>query len=212
MTTGHFRVEAIMPGGSGHHQNHVLTLDRSFSMTSVDCPPSRLEAAIEASCAYLARLLCLRPDCNVAAVSFSDTASVLCPWTNVRALGALEATRAMWLQACRESGLDQTGIGEGLQEALSLVTAQREATQVVLLTDGHQNTGVDPLCIAPQLKRVATVAVVGIGGSPSDVDENLLRTVASSDAYGRPRYRWIGDDREALIAHYERLAGGLARA
>ena len=211
MTNGHFRVEAILPDEFGPVQNHVLLLDRSFSMTEPDCPPSRFDLAMAALVAYLARVFHAQPTSMVTVVSFSDTADVLCPWTRVDVLRDLGAVQETWLQACREFGLNDTGIGEGLQEALLLVVAQRGTTQVVVLTDGHQNTGVDPLQVAPQLKNLATVAVVGIGGSPSDVDEELLRTIASRDRRGRPRYRWIGHERSALIAHYEQLAGGLAR-
>jgi len=143
-------------------------------------------------------------------VCFSSTAHVLCPWSAVRALRDVETVQVAWLEACRAFGLQNTGIGEGLQAGVLLAAARRGPTQVVVLTDGHHNTGVDPLEVAPQLKSLATVAVVGIGGSPSDVDEELLRQVASRDSRGRPRYRWIGH-RGALLAHYETLAGGLAR-
>ena len=210
MTTGHFRQEFILPDQGRPVHNHVGILDVSGSMISSDYLPSRLEAAYAGWLAYLAQIIRRHPASLIATICFSEAACVLCPWTRVDALGDLDMVHADWLETSRAFGLHNTGIGEALQEALPLISQQRGTTQVVLLTDGHQNVGTDPLGVAPQLKSLATVAIVGIGGSPSDVDEELLRQIASTDRYGRPRYRWIGD-RDALVAHYEQLAGGLAR-
>lgn len=192
--------------------NHLFVIDRSGSMMGPDPEPTRLSAATDATVHAMKALLRRQPDSKVAVVCFSDTAEVLCPWTAVTALGDLEEAQQRWLAACDELGHNNTGIGEALQTALVLAAPQPGGTQVVLLTDGLQNAGVDPLKIAPALRAVATVAVVGIGGAPTDVDQELLEQIASRDVCGRPRYKWIGHERGALVAHFEELTGYLARS
>ena len=56
-----------------------------------------------------------------------------------------------------------------------------------------------------------TIDCVGIGGEPSDVDEPLLRAIASFHADGvTPRYAFIGD-KSNLIEKFEELAGRITR-
>jgi len=52
------------------------------------------------------------------------------------------------------------------------------------------------------------IETVGIGGSPADVDEDLLKAMASLDPHGQPRYRFIGD-RQALLQEFEAKAAQL---
>ena len=54
----------------------------------------------------------------------------------------------------------------------------------------------------------AVIDVVGIGGSPSVVNEALLRQVATTDPDGFCHYRFI-KDAQALSKHYTQLAQGL---
>ena len=98
----------------------------------------------------------------------------------------------------------------GLKGALGLLKNPASPAQVVLLTDG-QNTGKDPIALAERLKKRAVIECVGIGGSPEDVDECLLKQIASAYPDGTRRYRWIGQ-KEQLIKHFHKLAGGIRRA
>ena len=81
---------------------------------------------------------------------------------------------------------------------------------MVLLSDGHNNTGPDPRPIAHRLKRSAVIECIGIGGSPSDVDEELMKDIASAYPDGTKRYRWIGDP-ERLEEAFIELAVGITR-
>ena len=84
--------------------------------------------------------------------------------------------------------------------------------RIVLLTDGYHNTGRDPLPIAKELKGAGVcIDCIGIGGEPSDVDEDLLKAIASTHADGvTPRYAFIGDKAD-LIQRFEELAGRITR-
>jgi len=195
-----------------HAPCHVFVVDFSGSMLSTDWLPYRLAAALAAIGSYVSRVLAETRDSIVAAVCFSDTAHVLCPWTPVTALANWPLVEREWCERCAAFGFGNTALGEGLCLALDLLTTCSGPAQAVVLTDGHHNEGLNPREIAPHLKRRASVAVVGIGGAPSEVDEPLLKEVASLDGAGTPRYRWIGDGPRALATHFRALAGHLSRS
>ena len=77
-------------------------------------------------------------------------------------------------------------------------------------TDGH-NTGKTPEKLADRLKEFAIIECIGIGGSPADVDESLLKRIAAAYPNGKKRYRWIGQ-KEQLVKHFHNLAGAIRRA
>ncbi|RKY04114.1 MAG: hypothetical protein DRP56_10485, partial [Planctomycetota bacterium] len=78
--------------------------------------------------------------------------------------------------------------------------------RIILLTDGDHNQGGNPLRIANRLKNAGVVIdCIGIGGSSGDVNETLLKQIASQNPDGSARYWFIGDQ-EKLIKTYETLA------
>ena len=78
--------------------------------------------------------------------------------------------------------------------------------RIVMLTDGH---GGDPLQTAEELKAGGVIIdVVGIGPTPCDVNEDLLKQLASV-VEGELRYRFIKDHR-TLVQHYTQLANKTA--
>ena len=75
-----------------------------------------------------------------------------------------------------------------------------------MLTDGH---GGDPLRTSEELKAAGVIIdVVGIGPTSSDVNEDLLKQLASV-VEGELRYRFIKDHR-TLVQHYTQLANKTA--
>ncbi len=183
----------------------VLVIDASPSMDCTDWKPSRLRAAKDAARAYIARLKRDAPGARVAVVAYSQRARTVCPLTPVE--------RSDYLSK-RIGGIttrSATNIAAGLDAARSIVAGAGTNHQVVLLTDGEHNFGPKPHDVARTLRRIAVLETVGIGGSPADVDEKLLKAIASAHPDGRKRYRWIGDQEE-LVAHFEKLAGRLARS
>ena len=66
-------------------------------------------------------------------------------------------------------------------------------------------------CYAPDLTAQTGVpGCIGIGGAPHDVDEPLMKHIASEYPDGSKRYRWIGD-KERLAQHFHCLAGRITR-
>ena len=74
---------------------------------------------------------------------------------------------------------------------------------VLMLTDGHDNGHIDAATIARSMRQEgADIWAVGIGGSPSDVDEDLLRQIVSCPK----QYRFIGNwDPEAISAAFTQI-------
>ena len=174
-------------------------------MTDTDWKPSRLDAAMDAAKAFAGRLANDEPDASVAVVAYGCSARTIC-----------QPTRARDLSRIRHA-IDQidvmgsTNMKAGMKEAQRLLGRDRDRTcQVVLLSDGH-NTGGSPRNGANELKTFTTVECVGIGGRPTDVDEALLKGLASVGPNGEPRYRWIGD-KERLVRHFHDLAGRITRS
>ena len=102
-----------------------------------------------------------------------------------------------------------TNIGAGLitagRELMALGAAVSPA--IVLLTDGHSNTGPDPVQVASQLKAMnVRLDIIGIGGSPSQVNEADLKQMASI-LDGQLRY-WFIRDKTTLVRKFEALALG----
>lgn len=110
------------------------------------------------------------------------------------------------LQQLPEGG--GTDINEGLKAAREMFDWSRSdaVRRIVLLTDGQ---GGHPLHTAEDLKNRGTIIdVIGVGEDPGEVDEKLLKKVASV-VEGEIRYRFI-KDQQSLVAHYTMLANKTA--
>jgi len=78
--------------------------------------------------------------------------------------------------------------------------------RIIMLTDGEHNGSVSPLAIASRLKNEGVIIdCIGIGGRPADVDEKLLKQIASKNSDGSIRYCVIGDQQQ-LLRKYQSLA------
>lgn len=191
--------------GTVQHRDSVLVIDASGSMYATDWEPSRLEAAKQAAVAFLRRLLSEEPDARVAVIAYGDNAILLSDLTPVTAHCKLENS----IDSICDMGT--TNITAGLEIAWDALKHSQRTGQVVLLTDGCHNTGSDPEHISDKLRECAIIECIGIGGSPADVDEELLKYIASCYPDGSKRYRWIGD-KEKLVEHFHNLAGRIVRA
>lgn len=79
--------------------------------------------------------------------------------------------------------------------------------RIIILTDGDHNCQGDPIRFAGNLKRAGVVIdCIGIGGTPKDVNEEMLKAIASRNPDGSIRYCFIGDQ-QTLIKTYNDLAG-----
>jgi Ca-activated chloride channel family protein len=175
------------------HAAVMLSIDVSGSMLSEDIVPSRLEAAKASAKGFVAGLPRGIP---VGLVTFAgDAQLVASPTTDLeRIFGAIDGITVR----------HRTAIGEGLIEAIAALpertrppqdgplppapAAPRPPGVVVLLSDGQNNSGRDPLDAAEWARRQQVrVYTVGIGqpiGSPGrfmiggPLDEATLQGIA----------------------------------
>lgn len=181
----------------------VLCVDTSGSMRATDVTPTRSAAAAAAVRTFIAGV----PDgTRLGIVAFSSGAGVVAPLSTDK-----DALRAAVDQIPPPNG--GTAIGDALAAAArTLPPAGRRA--IVLITDGVNNLGVDPLAVAQQLgANGIEIDTVGIGTNGSGqlvpgtaeeaaIDEDALRAIAQSarGAYAR------ADDAESLRGRLAALA------
>lgn len=179
-------------------------LDVSGSMGNPDYPPTRIDGGINASTEYVDTRIEQCPNDRISVVSFNSTAQIVLPLTPITdkktIIGAMRNLTA-------GGGTD---IAEGLKAAAEIFDKEPKSNRqrhIIVLTDGH---GGRPLKIAGKLKTEygAVINVVGIAASCGDVNESLLRKVATTDPDGFCHYRFI-KDAETLSEHYRQLATGI---
>lgn len=165
----------------------VLCVDTSGSMASTDVRPSRAAAAAAALRAFIASV---PRGSAVGIVAFSTSAEVLlAPSRNRDRIAA--ALRSI----PQPNGA--TAIGDALEAALHVLPPHGHRA-VVLITDGVNNRGADPVAAARQLRAAhVPIYAVGIGTNgdalipgtlqPAGLDEQALRNYAASSggAYRR---------------------------
>lgn len=183
---------------------YELVLDASPSMEDEDYPPSRFAAAKQGATGFLQKCIAQTPDAQVGVIFYAESARIASPLLPAR-------THSQQLRQAINSGeiAPATNIGAGLiaagQELINKGTAVSPA--IVLLTDGYSNIGPDPVQIATRLKDMGVrLDIIGIGGSPEDVNEDDLRQMASV-VEGRSRYSFIRDT-TTLVRKFEALALG----
>lgn len=77
--------------------------------------------------------------------------------------------------------------------------------RIIMLTDGDHNGDGNPVRIANRLKKAGVIIeCIGIAGSPGEVNEKMLKKIASLDEKGQPRYCFIGDT-TSLIKKYKSM-------
>ena len=132
---------------------------------------------------------------EIGVTSFTDDAkSVL----DLCCIGQRKTQIITTLQSLRAHG--GTDLKAPLQMRLDSFAWDRTdvVRRIVMLTDGH---GGNPHHVAEALRRRGVVIdVIAIGPSPSEVNESLLHSIASTD-----RYRFVKDQR-TLVQHYTQLA------
>jgi Mg-chelatase subunit ChlD len=187
-------------------EDTVCVIDHSSSMAGqCDHRNTKLQAAARAYGSMIANKAMIDPNDRVGIVSFNSRAQIEMPLM-VLATGKRELLTK--LQSLRpNNGTDQN---EGLKLAeqlfdWSLVDVVR---RIMLLTDGQ---GGEPVATAERLKANGVVIdVIGVGKSPSGVNEHQLKKVASV-IEGELRYRFI-KDQQTLVQHYTSIANKTATA
>ncbi|MBC8099652.1 MAG: VWA domain-containing protein [Armatimonadetes bacterium] len=193
----------------------VLALDISGSMAALDFPPgTRLDAAKRVMADFIKQ----RTFDRIGMVLFARTAFQQAPLTlDYDVLQTLLERVTLVTQVVNAQGnpllLDGTAIGLGLASAGALLRDSSAPSRViVLLTDGDNNTALDPLTAAQALAalgmRVYTIGMGTTGQVPiPDAQGNLIYTESDLD---EPTLRQIADITGGLYYRAED-ADGLAR-
>lgn len=139
-----------------------------------------------------------RPKDEMAVIAYSNEAYTCCKFHNVVSDYSLIAHAIQMLDTIPHEG---TCMAEGLQLALDLVQqlgipAQQRSSMihVVAYSDGHDQAIQPALYLASDLKAMGClVETFGIGKKPRDVNEEFLRSVATTDTDGINHYKFLGD-------------------
>lgn len=200
---------AIMPNQgiqvmSTQREHAVSVTDVSSSMNGIyDGQIVKVEAAKRAGISMILNKAQIDPYDEIGIVSFETRAQQILP------ICPIHSHKSQIIQAVQSlKAYGGTDINEGLKVARDMFDWKRNdiVRRIVLLTDGH---GGYPLFTADDLKsRGVVIDVIGIGDKPSNVNEKLLRKVASV-IEGELRYRFI-KDQQTLVAHYTQLANKTA--
>jgi Mg-chelatase subunit ChlD len=179
-----------------------LVVDVSPSMDEPDYPPSRLEGAQKAATRFLNRRREVNPKDLVGIVAFSERAKVIAPPVPVadNFSDLCDAIQSLSTSSC-------TNIAAGLKLAHREIARVRHPRKprILLLTDGHSNTGSDPETAASEVKNAGIqLDIIGIGGSPEEVNEPMLKRMASV-LEGQRRY-WFIRSVGQLVRKFEALA------
>ncbi len=182
----------------------VLCVDTSGSMRATDVVPTRSDAAAAAVRAFVDAV----PDgTRLAIVAFASGAGVVQPLTDDK-----DAVRDAIARIPPPNG--GTAIGDALATAARLLPASGRRA-IVLITDGVNNLGADPLQVAPQIgQNGIEIDTVGIGTNDSgqlvpgtdqaaSIDEDALRQIASAarGAYARANDAGTLTSRLAALAN-----------
>ena len=187
----------------------ILCVDTSGSMRSTDVTPTRAGAAAAAVRAFVDGV----PDgTRVGIVGFSSAAGVVQPLSSEK-----DTVRDAVAQIPRPNG--GTAIGDALSAAERLLPSTGRRA-IVLITDGVNNLGADPLEVARAIGTLGIeIDTVGIGtnangkaipgtASEASFDEEALRAIAANarGAYAR------ADDAAGLRRRLASLATSTTRA
>jgi len=153
----------------------VVCVDISGSMDSQCGPSSRLDVAKQAFCTAAAQTARRDPQALYGVVAFNTQAHAVAQPVVVGTNTERICTAIQSLTADGGTRLDR---GLAAAGAMFRRHPERTAKSVLILTDGHSWGEVEEEALS--LKRQGVqVFVTGVGDHPSDVNEPLLRSIAS---------------------------------
>lgn len=193
----------------------IVVFDISSSMLErFSVLKSKLATTIEAATMMLGLKQQYRPDDQVAIVAYSTHGTQCCHFLRagkerVQLEGAVRS-----LEALPHNG---TYLATGLEIALGLITHAQEQGQssdqmfqVVAYSDGHDAATEPAVELAHRLKdRGCLVETFGVARDRREVNEEFLRTIATTDLDGVNHYRFIGDPNELQDVFKDIVHGSL---
>jgi len=153
----------------------VACLDASGSMSSLCGSATRLEVTKQSFGTAVTQTARRDPQALYGVVSFNEHAQAV---AQPMAVGASTEQLCTAIQSLSAKG--GTRLDRGLQAAGAMFRRhpERQAKSVLILTDGHSWGDVEAEALALKQQGVQ-VFVTGVGEQPSDVNEPLLRSIAS---------------------------------
>ncbi len=186
----------------------VLTMDHSGSMQATDVKPSRLSAALSASERFLGKV---PKKVRVGAVVFNQGAEAIASPTTDRA-ALRDALRA----AMKPSGATATGDALATSVQMLRATGSKTPGAIVLMSDGKQTRGRDPLAVADEAKKLKIPIYTVALGTPAGTlpngdavppDTTTLREIAQRSG----GQAFTAQQAGALSAVYEKLGSEVAK-
>ena len=180
----------------------IIVIDASLSMDFTDYSPSRLNGAKQAATRFLHKRFEVSPDALVGIATFCSDARLVSHPIPIR-----EYLVHLQESLQRLSTGSSTNISAGLSVAQTEILKARGTgtKRILLLTDGDSNIGPSPVSTATEIKAAGTqLDIIGIGGSPSEVNEKDLKAMASV-VNGELRY-WFIESVGELVRKFEALA------
>jgi Ca-activated chloride channel family protein len=161
----------------------ILTMDSSASMTATDVAPSRLDAAKSAASTFLDEV----PDrFRVGLVSFSSSVSVLEEPTEDR-----DAVRSSLDSIQGDVG---TAIGDAIEASVALASppeqgdataGEKPLTAILLLSDGANSIGSEPLAVVDQAKAAGVpIYTIALGTEAGTVE--ITNDYGQTETYSVP--------------------------
>jgi hypothetical protein len=149
----------------------VLVMDRSGSMADPMGTKTKIQGAKDSATAVIDSLM---PVDRIAIVSFSSDSSIDVPLTTDFEYAKNEITKF--------SAGGSTSFGAGLSSALKELKTngdQKHAWAIIFMSDGLHNTDPSPDLYVLECKGLnIPIYTIGLGSSPSDVNETMLKWMA----------------------------------
>jgi Ca-activated chloride channel family protein len=173
-----------------------ICIDTSGSMASTDVQPTRAQAAAEAARAFITQA---PAGVRIGLIAFATNAELIAPLNADK-----ETTLAALEQLPSPNGA--TAIGDALRLAASQLPPSGHRV-VVLITDGVNNSGVDPQVMATYFgAHHVPIYTIGIGtpngdligGEQASIDEGALQGYAQASGGAYARAENAGELRDAL--------------
>jgi len=178
----------------------ILAVDTSYSMSKDDYPPNRFEAAKNAVIFFLNQKIDTKD--RVGVVTFGSTCFEKLPITAVN--DDVLANVSSELSETKPAG--RTSLSSALNTAVEIFKNQGtpESSKVlIMLTDGADNIGGNPVVEAQKLKENSVTVYPVLIGTKTHYDEKILTEIANltgGSFYSAP-------DKDELINLYSELAG-----
>lgn len=150
----------------------ILAIDISYSMEASDLRPNRIVAAREAALQFVQNL---PAEAELSIELFNRNAILALPLTK---------NRQIIQNTLQEIDLKTLGSGTAIGEAILLASktikkSQKASADLILLSDGENNSGIDPMQAVSQIDnlKIYTIGIGSIVGAP--VKEGLITKMHS---------------------------------